>query len=367
MKKPRKKKHLRLAALLEERIKRGDYALVGFPGVREVAAEADVCAMTAHRAMQELINKGVVERRPRGRGKAGAKKRRQAKGFTVAFLLRPGTTEYVWAWHRELEEAAAACGATVRAVICHHWNDAVLAESLRGFDGVFSFQFPTAPPPYAQSLMANSDTPVVSMDQDLSALGIPSILAFPSGGCRTLLEHLYSLGHRRIGCLNVFPEMLDIPLRIAEWQIWMAEKQLTGPLFNDCPPMPENLQDVAKRAHRLIVSKIKDGGVDATALVCTTAWVALGVMRGIQECGLRVGRDVSLAVMNDEGMAEMVYPSLTSIRMPDVTLHLKNCIRWMMRGGKWKGSLRMMPAANQLFVGQSTAPAKTSNLVRRGI
>lgn len=350
------RKHQRLAALLEERVVRGDYALMGFPGVREVAAESGVSLMTAHRAVQLLIEKGVVARRPSGRSKAGIK-RRPTKGFTVGIIMPPTRTEYGWLWHNELETAAAACGAAVRVVICNHWNDALVVEALRGFDGVFSFQFPNDLPEQAQELIANSTTPVVSLDMDLSNFKIPSILAFPPGCCRTLLDHLYSLGHRRIGCLNTFPEVIDIPLRINEWQEWMTGKKLDGPLYNDHDAKLEKPHSLALRAHALVVSKVKAGGLNATALMCTTTWAALGAMRGLQECGLRVGRDVSIVVVNDEGMSELVYPTLTAIRMPDVTPQLKKCIQMMMRGGKWKGERLMTSPKNQLFVGQSSGPA----------
>jgi LacI family transcriptional regulator len=349
------KKHLRLAALLEERITRGDYALVGFPGVREVAAEAGVSIMTAHNAVQHLIQKGVVDRRVCGRAKAGAR-RRSTKGFTIGIIMSPSSTGYLWAWQAEIEAAAMACGATVREVICRNWNDALMGEALRGFDGVFVLQFPDDEVPrHTREMIAASGTPLVSLDHDLASLGIPSILAFPPGCCRPLLDHLHGLGHRRIGCLNNLPEVADIRLRIGEWQAWMGEKRLAGPLINEPSDKMRTFQEAAYQAHDSIVAKMKSGGLDATAVICTTVWTALGVIRGLQECGLVVGRDVSVGVINDEGMSELIYPTLTAIRLPDVTVQLKKCVRWMMRRSQWKGSLLMKSAVDQqLFIGQSS-------------
>lgn len=350
------RKHEKLAALLEERIVRGDYALVGFPGVREVAAESGVAIMTAHRAMQLLIQKGVVARRVRGRARAGAR-RRSTKSFTLGIIVPPSVTGYVWAWHGELEEAASACGATLREVVCRHWTDALVAEALRGFDGIFVLHFPADMPAHTREMIATAGTPMVSLDQDLSALGIPSILAFPPGCCRSLLDHFYGLGHRRIGCLNTFPLVLDIPLRLAEWQVWMAEKNLTGHLINHPAAKVVRLENHAQLAHDLVVKQVKAGELDTTAWICPTVWTALGVMRGLQECGLRVGRDVSVGVVNDEGMSQLVYPTLTAIQMPDVTAQLTRCVKWMMQGGPWKGPRLMTPSTNQMYAGQSSGPA----------
>jgi LacI family transcriptional regulator len=354
------KKHLRLAALLEERIARGDYALVGFPGVREVAAEAGVSIMTAHNAVQHLIQRGVVDRRARGRAKAGAR-RRSTKGFTIGIVMPPSSTGYLWAWQAEIEVAATACGATVREVICRNWNDALMVEALRGFDGVFVIQFPDDEvPPHIQEFITTSRTPLVSLDHDLVSLGIPSILAFPPGCCRPLLDHLHELGHRRIGCLNNLPEVADIRLRIGEWQAWMGEKRLTGPLINEPSEKMDSFQETAYRAHDSIVARVKSSGFGATAVMCTTVWTALGVMRGLQECGLVVGRDVSVGVINDEGMSELVYPTLTAIRLPDVTDQLKKCVRWMMHRGQWKGAMLMKSAVDQqLFKGQSSGTPRS--------
>jgi DNA-binding LacI/PurR family transcriptional regulator len=354
------KKHLRLAALLEERIARGDYALVGFPGVRDIAAEAGVSIMTAHNAVQHLIQKGVVDRRVPGRAKAGAR-RRSTKTFTIGIVMPPSSTGYLWAWQAEIEAATTACGATVREVICRNWNDALLGEALRGFDGVFVLQFPDDEvPPHTQELITSSGTPLVSLDHDLVALEIPSLLAFPPGCCQPLLDHFHALGHRRIGCINNLPEVADIRLRIGEWQAWMAEKRLTGPLINEPSDKMRTFQEMACQAHDSIVARVKSGGLDATAVMCTTIWTALGVLRGLQECGLVVGRDVSVGAINDEGMAELVYPTLTAIRLPDVTAQLKKCVRWMMRGGKWQSPLLMKSAVDQqLYIGQSSgAPRK---------
>ena len=350
------KKHARLAALLEEQIARGDYALVEFPRVREIAAESGVSVMTAHNAVQELIRKGVLARRAPGPDKAGTRRCFIKGGFNIGILMPPSSTGYLWAWQMEIEAAATANGATVREVICRNWNDALLGEALRGFDGVFLLQFPDEVPAHTQELITSSRTPVVSLDHDLVSLGIPSILSFPQGCCRPLLDHLYALGHRHIACMNHVAEALDIRQRIGEWRTWMAEKGLTGLLINE-PKKQESFQEEARQARDYIVTLGKSGGLDATAVMCTTVWTAVGAMQGLQACGLVVGRDVSIGAINDEGMAELVFPTLTAIRLPDVTVQLKKSVRWMMRGGKWKGSLLMKSVVGkQLFIGQSSKP-----------
>ena len=64
-------------------------------------------------------------------------------------------------------------------------------------------------------------------------------------------------------------------------------------------------------AHRLL-----DGGDPATALVCASDTLALGVLRALDERGLRAGRDVGVTGFDNSPAAALCTPGLTSLRQP---------------------------------------------------
>jgi LacI family transcriptional regulator len=84
----------------------------------------------------------------------------------------------------------------------------------------------------------------------------------------------------------------------------------------------------------------------------------------MRDRNIRVGTDVSVCVVNDEGLARYLSPSITSIQMPDPMLYLSACMDWMKRktssgnqGDGWVGPLLLQPSQAPLFIGESTGPA----------
>src|SRR5205807_225087 len=96
---------------------------------------------------------------------------------------------------------------------------------------------------------------------------------------------------------------------------------------------------------------------EGTALCCTTAPAAIGAMRAMRDRRIEVGKDVSVGVINDEGLGRYLSPSLTSIEMPAPEPYLAVCLDWMRRAGAgWVGSLLLQPQQLPLYVGESTGP-----------
>lgn len=63
-------------------------------------------------------------------------------------------------------------------------------------------------------------------------------------------------------------------------------------------------------------SRILAGGVDATALICLNDRVAFGAYQAVQEAGLQVPRDLSIASFDDDALASYLRPGLTTAQLP---------------------------------------------------
>ena len=220
-------------------------------------------------------------------------------------------------------------------------GDAVLAETLRGLaaaarSGGFRVMVePLAPDgpdaTYASLLRAqHADGLVISGprvdDPDLLDLvrdGFPIVLqgALPDvevtsvdvdnvAGARGAVEHLISLGHRRIACITNAPLVYTA-----------AQERLTG--YRDAlraagiaapaELVGEAAFDAAS-GHAAMAGLLARTTFDA--VFAASDVVALGAIGALREAGLRVPDDISVVGFDDIPLAAYFDPPLTTVRLP---------------------------------------------------
>ena len=309
----------RVAQLIKKRILHGDYSIKTIPSERQLARELDVNFMTVRRGLQLLVEDGLIERR-RGRMRVkndGVGSRRIVR---IALLVPILVSSRVDELRVAAETAAESRGVSVRTVIYVHWDDPVLLDAVQGFDG--------------------------------ACFGLPSILQFPVNCGQVVLDHLASLGRSRIACFNTQPEDTPVLERIDLWRYWMAAHGLRGKLYN----RPVKSGQVTSTAALRYMKEILDEGLDADAVFCITAAAAVGVLRALADFRRKVGPEFPVAAFSGEGIAELLNPTLTCLRSPDIDPYLNYCLDWMLAGDEpWEGPLVMAPSEIPLSVGESTS------------
>ncbi len=356
MKQRRASKYINIAGMLEERVQRGDYKLRRLPSENELAEETGVSRMTARKAMVHLIEKGILVRRAYGRLELAGEQDGRRIGHQFAFLMPPVISVDVQAWQWAVEEVAAGEGGILRPVVFTDWNDVFVADALNGFDGVFLMQTGVSIPPDAVEMLGRSECPVVSLDLDLSAHGIPSIYLYPEKAVWKLLDHVRKQGHRRIACFNTAVMNTVFRRRFDYWQAWKKKRGCAGALYN--MPGTDSAIDYAALQAREAFGRLLDEKEFAdTAVLCTNVWTALGVAKAMEQRGLQVGKAISVCTINDEVLGPWFKPSLTALQMPDIEAMLTRCVKWMMSGGRnWRGAKLMTPKDVPLYEGDSTGP-----------
>lgn len=356
-------KYVQVADLLHRRITLGDYHLRDFPTDRELSAEFEVDTRTARKAVARLIEAGLLARQSNGRPAVRPPARAERVGLRLAWLTVSYPTPYTARWQRAIE-AAIGPGDSCRVVTYNHLDDAVVKETLEGFDGVF-FGLPSGDPTHHfLRTVARSKRPVVFLDSDLSAHGFPSLWLAPPSLVTRLLDHLASLGHERIACLNTQPDGPVIRQRLDVWQRWTAARGQAGRLVAQSV---EPFGSATERAYVTTLRVLDDGGFNATALLCCTSAAAMGVYRALYERGIVVGKDLAVCSADDgAGDAKYFVPSLTSIADRDAAPYLAVCLDWMREGGRdWKGPLLVQPHDVSVFIGESTARAQAAQTLQR--
>ena len=354
-----KSKLTQVTDLLERRIANGDYARGGLPAERDLADECGVSRVTLRKALGELEKRGLVERPPNRRIQLTPGKSKKGT-IEVAFLtpsLAPDSfSPDLQQWLSASEHEAREQGARVRVQNYLHWDDPIVTESLRGFDGVFLVTSSEPIPEWTSTLLAQAEG-LVSLSEDLSYLGIPSVVLFPPRETHQLLDYLHGLGHEQIDCLNVQGHNAITSQRIEAWQEWCADRELEGcQLFDQPSSAEENIFEAAKSS---AARWLESNAGRATAVLCVTLPAALGVVRAAHAQGIKIGSDLSLCTIDNEGIGRFLSPSITSFERPDPRAFISDCLRWIEAGGakdQWKRSLLYEPSELQIIQGESSGP-----------
>ena len=133
-------------------------------------------------------------------------------------------------------------------------------------------------------------------------------------GARTAVRHLHGLGRREIACVAGSMDESNGRDRLQGYK--QAMKDLGLPVREDWIVYGDFDQETAFRESL----RLFEGGRRPTAIFCSDDYMAIGVVKRIQDLGLRVPGDVAVVGFDDIEAASYVQPALTTIRQPMVEL-----------------------------------------------
>lgn len=128
-----------------------------------------------------------------------------------------------------------------------------------------------------------------------------------STGIRQAVEHLKALGHKKIGIASMPPmDTKDGRFGLIQQAIQQAGLLNVGNLIltEEAKAYPESKAFFAEK------------GLEATAMIAVTDFIALQVMRSLKELGYSLPGDLSLVGFDDIYEARQSLPQLTTIRQP---------------------------------------------------
>lgn len=162
--------------------------------------------------------------------------------------------------------------------------------------------------------LIRDDFPVV-IQGFLPTVKAPSVDVDNEAGARLAVEHLISLGHRRIACITNAP--LVYTAAAARLDGYRAALAAAAIAFD-----PELVAEGAFEpgsGHRAIVELLDRQHLDAepvTALFIASDVVALGAIGGLRQRSLQVPQQISVVGFDDITLAAYVDPPLTTIHVP---------------------------------------------------
>ena len=158
--------------------------------------------------------------------------------------------------------------------------------------------------------LSGRGVPVVVVDKPLGREQLPSVIVNNRSGVHQSLEHLVGLGIGDIMYINGLEINKNALLRGEAFIEFMTARRL--PLAEDSVRYGDfTLEHGYETTLELVRS-----GRKFQALLCGDDLVAFGAMAALKSCGLRIPEDVAVIGFDDDPMAAMFDPSLTTVHYP---------------------------------------------------
>ena len=153
---------------------------------------------------------------------------------------------------------------------------------------------------------------IIIIGNRLSAGAATSIMADDARAIRLLMEHLQSVGHRKIAIISKQPDHTVEQVQIATWKACCAA-YATPQELRDRLIYVEVRRDVpeAVSMRAAVRDYLASPGADATALICLTDTCALATLAACRELGLAVPAQMSVVASCNTTLLEMINPPVT--------------------------------------------------------
>ncbi|KAA3656928.1 MAG: LacI family transcriptional regulator [Chloroflexi bacterium] len=138
-----------------------------------------------------------------------------------------------------------------------------------------------------------------------------SIVTDDTYGGRLAINHLIKLGHRRIGHISGPKEYYASAERLQGYQTELVE---AGIPFD--PTLVEACDDWQLPSGYQAAQRLLENSSPPTAIFAANDRMALGAIHAIQDAGLRVPEDIAVVGYDNEELAALVRPSITTVSLP---------------------------------------------------
>ena len=152
--------------------------------------------------------------------------------------------------------------------------------------------------------------PLVLVDREVPGVVVDCVLTNHAQGGRLAVEHLVTLGHRRIACVSGSSELSPSADRLTGYRLELERHGL--PLDPDLVKKGDFQFESGYQAAQALL----DLAEPPTAIFACNDLMAVGCMRAAVERGLKVPQDLSIVGFDDIRLASFTNPPLTTVAQP---------------------------------------------------
>lgn len=285
--------------------------------IRDVARLAEVAPITVSRVVN---NSGYIRPETRRRVEQAiaelnyipntlSQSLRFQKTDMVALLVSDITNPFWTTVTRGVEDVCSTHDLNV--ILCNTDEQNVKLENYVRFllrrqtDGFLVV--PTSHDVRAIETIVNNGVPIVLLDRVLPDLDVAVVRSDNESGAYRLIEHLISLGHRRIGMLSGNAPVSTSVERVRGYERALADHGI--------PVDPELIRYgsfTQQSGYEMALRLLQSSQSRPTAFFAANNFIANGVQKAVYDSGLRIPEDLSLVTFDDLPFYSYPPPFLTS-------------------------------------------------------
>jgi DNA-binding LacI/PurR family transcriptional regulator len=206
--------------------------------------------------------------------------------------------------------------------------------------------------------------PVVAISAHSAVENVTNIVLDHHSAVQQALQHLYSLGHRRIAFMRGPRAIPDSEYRWESIQLVAREidlkidPALVIRIDSAGWSMKDGYHPMAPEIGHKPMQGLLERTQDFTAIFCFNDISAIGAIRALKDAGLSVPADVSVVGFDDIQSAAYSTPSLTTVRQPLAEMGQRGAQVLLERiANRENGHPSEIVMAPELVIRESTGPA----------
>lgn len=292
---------------LTEAINNGHYQPgVRMPSTKELSRQMSVSLVTAHRALQDLVTVGLLER-TRGRGTYVVENHRDIRPrLRVGVVINQGASLAEFC-HSQILEGMHRAAVESRVDLLLLGFDDVVRQDVQAYVMIS---------PMTQELdnlleTVGGKAPLVVVGARSDHAGVTSIDTDNADLAEQAVNHLYHLGHRRVGCVVGGRDSGNSRNRCEGFI--QACKSLGIP-ERDRSIIEVDGWQLRPNDKLKLNRMLSEEGL--TAVFAGGYYLALDVYQSASTLGLKVPDDLTVVGVDDPHSAAHLRPSLTTLRQP---------------------------------------------------
>ncbi len=308
-------------------IKAGEFmAGERLPSERTLAEQFGVSHMTARRAVTDLVEFELLERRP----PTGIFVRHQSreKLSTITLNLICPVQDYSWTGDciRYGMQQAELRGWRTRIRRTYQDYERPIVRAVRaGEPALVLLDMGSISGPLREAMVKGGGRAVM-VGNLYNDPCVPSVLADDRLAIRMSIEHLHAAGHDKIGIVANDFEHPVVASQLEAWRESHAGQVEPALLERRLIEVDVPEFSCGAEAHYSAVKLyLASPGADATALICLNDTAVLGAFGACRDMGLSVPDDISLICTMDNEVTRYVNPAITAIDV-GVKNHVTNAM-----------------------------------------
>ncbi len=152
--------------------------------------------------------------------------------------------------------------------------------------------------------------PTIVADRDIQGATSDVVLVDNLKGGYDAVKYLFSLNHRRIGCISGPSPVTPSAQRLEGYKKALSKVNIK--IDNLLIETGDFRFESGERAMRNLL-KLSN---PPTAVFACNDMMAMGAMRAVSDCGMNIPEDISLIGFDNIPLSKSVYPALTTIAQP---------------------------------------------------